>query len=85
MTTLEKVRQNAQEILDRAKQDEDFLHQLKNDPRETLRTAGFPDEGAIDFGLEISANDEVHGYMLCDRITCIISWCGYVPLTRVQN
>jgi hypothetical protein len=85
MTTLEQVRHHAQDILDRAKQDDGFLQQLKSDPQDALNSAGFPDDGAIDFGRELGQDNDVQGYALCDRYSCIITLCSYVPRTTVQN
>jgi len=86
-TTLDTIRGQAHAILDRARQDAEFLTQLQADPQATLRSAGFSEDGVIDFGLEVSEADEVRGYYLCDRWSCIVSWCYYIPLTniRVQN
>jgi hypothetical protein len=85
MTTLEQVRHHAQEILDRATHDEGFLQQLKSDPQDALSSAGFDEDGSIDFGRELGQDNDVQGYALCDRYSCIITLCSYVPLTRVQN
>ena len=84
-TTLDSVRGQAHEILDRARHDAEFLTQLKADPQATLRSAGFSEDGLIDFGLEVGEADEVRGYYMCDRISCIISWCWYIPLTNVRQ
>jgi hypothetical protein len=85
VTTLEKVRQNAQDILERARNDEAFLQELKDDPQAAISAAGFPEDGAFDFGRELGQENDVQGYMLCDRYTCLVTLCGYVPLTTVQN
>jgi hypothetical protein len=83
--SLDTIRDQAQEILQRARQDEQFLSELRNNPKEALRSAGFPQDAVIDFGLEIGASDEVTGYGGCDRWTCVVSLCGNVPYTNYMN
>jgi hypothetical protein len=84
-TTLDSVRGQAHEILDRARNDAEFLTQLRSDPQATLRSAGFSEDGVIDFGREVGDADEIRGYAFqCDRISCIISWCWYIPLTNIR-
>jgi hypothetical protein len=84
-SALDTIRGQAHDILDRARHDAEFLAQLQAEPQATLRSAGFPDDGVIDFGLEVGEADEVRGYYMCDRISCIISWCYYIPLTNVRQ
>jgi len=83
-TPLDTIRGQAHEILDRARNDAEFLSQLQSDPQATLRSAGFSDDGVIDFGLEVGEADEVSGYYACDRYSCIISWCWYIPVTNIR-
>jgi len=82
--TAEQARSDAQKILERAKGDSAFLDQLKNQPVETLQAAGFPLDEAQELSQEFGTG-EVSGYMrctyTCDRWTCIVSFCGNIPLT----
>jgi len=85
LTPLDTIRGQAHEILDRARNDAEFLSQLQSDPQATLRSAGFSEDGLIDFGLEVGDADEIRGYgYQCDRISCIISWCWYIPVTNIR-
>jgi hypothetical protein len=83
--SIDTVRDQAQDILARARQDEQFLSDLRSNPNEALLSAGFPQDAAIDFGLEIGAAGEVTGYGGCDRWTCVVSLCGNVPYTNYMN
>jgi hypothetical protein len=81
--SIDSIRGQARDILQRASQDEEFLTQLRSNPNDTLVSAGFAPDGIVDFGLEIGNGDDVTGYgLLCDRWTCIVTWCGYIPLTN---
>src|SRR5207237_9831051 len=80
MTQLDDIRAQVQEVLDRAQADSAYFEQLKNDPQATLVAAGVPAEATPDLIAELAGEDEVSGYMRCDRYTCIfditMSTCG---------
>jgi len=83
-SSFNEIRVAAQSVLDRAKAEPDFLATLTANPVETLQSAGFALEDAREFSQELGTA-EVEGYarcvMTCDRWTCIISLCNYVPIT----
>lgn len=80
----DQVRAAAQSVLDRAKAEPDFLAALTANPVDTLQSTGLDLDDAREFSQEIGS--EVAGYMrctfTCDRITCWITKCGYVPLSN---
>ena len=70
-----QARESAKSVIQRAINDPAFADQLRSDPEETLKSAGFP-EGAIN---DFIANDlgmeaEVSGYRGCEW-TCIVITC----------
>jgi hypothetical protein len=81
---LEEVRTKSQAILDRAKEDDQFLQRLKDDPAATLRESGIPDEYVDELVPQLSGAPEVEAHARCDRYTCFfgLSWCPYVPYTK---
>ena len=80
MTQVEQIRGQVQQVLDRARSDSAYFDQLKRDPEATLVAAGVPSEATPDLIAELSGDDEVSGYMRCDRYTCFfditLSTCG---------
>lgn len=63
---IEKARETAREIGDRAKSDPAFKQQLTNDPQGTLTSAGLPANAVNDFMLEAAREQiidaDVAGY-----------------------
>ena len=80
MTQVEQIRAQVQQVLDRAQADSSYYEQLKNNPEATLIAAGVPAEATPDLIAELASEDEVSGYMRCDRYTCFfditLSTCG---------
>jgi hypothetical protein len=84
---LQQVRAIAESVLARASTDEAYLASLRADPVAVLAAAGLSDVDARQIGLDEWQYEEVSGFkakecqMTCDRWTCKITICGYVPLT----
>lgn len=80
MTQVEQIRAQVQQVLDRAQADSGYYEQLKSNPEATLIAAGVPAEATPDLIAELAGEDEVSGYMRCDRYTCFfditLSTCG---------
>lgn len=79
---LELVRSKADEVVKRARSDEEFAKQLTENPEATLRTVGLPDWAIGQAAYEIRFPDEeVSGYRYCDytcdEITCWITSCSF--------
>jgi hypothetical protein len=76
---LQDVRRTAQEIVQRAKSDPDFIQQVKAAPEQTLVAAGLPAGVLPDFLTEQGYQAEVSGYARCTEscvdLTCIVSLC----------
>lgn len=60
-----EIRAIAQEIVERAKTDETFRQQLRNNPRAILAATGLPEQGINDFIGEAALEGYVAGYVDC--------------------
>jgi hypothetical protein len=80
-TTVEELRMKSQAILDRAKGDDQFLQRLKDDPAAALKEGGIPDDYIAEGVPQLSDAPEVEAHARCDRYSCWISWCPYIPDT----
>ncbi len=82
-----QIRALTESVLDRARNDEAYLAQLRDDPVATLTAAGLNEVDAQQIGLDEFQFEEVTGFrpkdckMTCDRYSCKITICGYVPYT----
>jgi len=82
-----QIRALTESVLERARNDEAYLEELRTDPVATLQAAGLDEVDAKQVGLDEFQFDEVSGFAraeckyTCDRWTCKITLCGYVPLT----
>ncbi len=68
----QQVRDTANQLIERMRNDSSFVDQLKANPTGTLTAAGLPQNAVGDFMHEagIPAEGEVGGYMMCSE-TCI--------------
>jgi hypothetical protein len=80
--SLEEVRGRADVVLDRARSDADFRQRLRSDPRRTLSDAGIPEGALADLGMELHVIPFDRCNYTCDRYSCIVTWCGYIPLSN---
>jgi|SwirhisoilCB2_FD_contig_41_5589963_length_757_multi_9_in_0_out_0_2 hypothetical protein len=72
---VQDVREKAREIGQRAKNDPQFMQEIKQDPMSTLEKAGLPQGAAADVVRE-EEGAEVSGYRLNDcTITCVSTNC----------
>jgi hypothetical protein len=84
-TEIDLIRAQVQQVLERASADPDYLERLQTEPETTLVEAGVPAEATADLIAELG-EDDVAGYIRCDRYTCFFSisacgcWC--IPATN---
>lgn len=84
---LAQIRALAESVFERARNDEAYLEQLRDDPAATLQAAGIAADAANQIGAD-ELQPEVTGFkpkdctFTCDRYSCIITKCGYVPLSN---
>ena len=74
---LDQIRAQVTQVLERAGADPEYLERLQTEPEATLIEAGVPADATADLIAELG-DDDVAGYMRCDRYTCFfsISACG---------
>ena len=73
---LQHIREKAQAISTRVKQDPAFAERMKANPRQTMLEEGIPSDAIGDLLNEnMRGDDDVAGYQLCLDYTCIISRC----------
>lgn len=86
---LAQVRATAESVLERARNDETYLASLREDPVAALQAAGLSEADASQIGLDEwqYGEEDAAGFakrdcrMTCDRWTCSLTLCGYVPIT----
>jgi hypothetical protein len=84
---LAQVRSIAESVLARAREDEGYLTSLREDPVAALQAAGLDEAAARSIGLDEwkYGDEEVEGFAICkhtcDRYSCKLTVCGYVPFT----
>ena len=79
---LEQIRQRGIELLDRAKNDPQFVSQMKADPQGTLTAAGLPSSavqeflvGAQESGVPGMEEEEVAGYLASNSCSITFGTC----------
>jgi hypothetical protein len=74
------IREKAEAMLAKARQDDTFAHALRDEPEDVLRAQGFQGEALDTFVSEITADDVV-AYQRCSNYTCILTSCFFTKLT----
>lgn len=75
----QRVRQNAQELMNRLNTDPTFKQQVEQDPKGVLTAAGLPTPGVEEFIREAGIGSEVQGYLDCSHscwLTCLVTHAG---------
>jgi hypothetical protein len=77
--TIAAARSAADAVVFKARADESFAQQLRDDPVGVLTAAGIDPEAAGQFGGEIltSEGSDVAGFKMCDWGTCWVTFCNY--------
>ncbi|HSK26437.1 MAG TPA: hypothetical protein VK894_05950 [Jiangellales bacterium] len=89
--SVEEVRAQIDQILDRARGDEEFGSRLNSDPEATLREAGLHGKAIGEVSKEIrafstgKAKGDVTVARPCDYTTCWISWCDHWGTFRTSS
>jgi hypothetical protein len=84
-----QIRSLTESVLERARNDEAYLEELRTDPVATLQAAGLDEVHASHIGLEeFRPEEEVSGFaksracrMTEDGLGCFITWCTALPVT----
>jgi hypothetical protein len=82
---IDHIRTQVQHVLEHATADPDYLERLQTQPEATLVEAGIPADATAELIAEFG-EDDVAGYLRCDRYTCWFSvsacgcWC--IPATN---
>lgn len=90
---LNQIRAAAESVMERARNDEAFLAELREDPITVLQAAGVPEGEARQIGLDelTFGDEEVAGFAkaackaTCDRYSCIVSICSNWSLLGGTN
>lgn len=72
---LHQIRAKAQEILERAKSDEEFRRQLQDDPTAVLPRYGLPERAVPDFIREAGKRVLCEEASTCFDYTCLVIFC----------
>lgn len=90
--TIAALREQAESVLNRAREDETYRSRLRDDPEGVLLEAGLPDDAARRLAhdeLGDATADTVglaqrqrYCSYTCDTITCIVTWCGAMPYSN---
>jgi len=76
------IRERAEALLAKARDDDTFAHALRSDPETVLRAEGFEGESLETLATEIhSDGGEVAGHQMCKNYTCILTTCFFSKLT----
>jgi len=77
--TIAAARAAADAVAHKARADEAFAQQLRDDPVGVLAAAGIDPEAAAQFGGEVltSERPDVVGLAMCDWGTCWVTFCNY--------
>lgn len=81
-----QIRALTESVLEKARNDESYLAQLRDDPVATLQAAGVAEDAANQLGVD-ELQPEVVGFRpkectySCDRYSCIVTICSNVPYT----
>jgi hypothetical protein len=70
------VRAKIDALIARARADDAFAFELTNAPEATLQAEGFGGEVLEVMAGELG-NDDVAGYVRCDRISCLLTSCTF--------
>jgi len=70
------IRPMIERLVTRAREDDTFAHRLREDPETMLSAEGFTDEVLETLTRELG-DEDVEGFHVCDRITCILTWCTF--------
>jgi hypothetical protein len=85
--SVQEIRKQLDDILNRARNDEAFGKRLNSDPEATLREAGFHSRAIGEVSEEIkqfvqgkrtqAEYEQIRPNLRCDYTTCWVSWCNY--------
>jgi hypothetical protein len=74
------VRERAEALIIKARQDDTFAHALRDNPEAVLSAEGFQGEALDTLIAEVEADDVV-AYQKCKDWTCILTSCFFTKLT----
>jgi hypothetical protein len=89
--SIAQIRATVESVLERARADEAYLAELRDDPERTLSAAGAPDDAARRVALDefVGAEADTEGFArrpgechyTCDPWTCLVTICAVIPWT----